>query len=227
MPKAGVIVIHSAEELLNKVEEYGFLPFFKNAIGGFSVEEMCPPELWFTDLEGPWEWKGPVAKSGKCIYGKFFGGKAGFVSREWIPDFVNCRRDGYDFDARCDDGLVFYKDKDLFETISEHDVILSKDLKEIRNYVKGGNKGFDTIITRLQMQSYICVADFVYMRDRFGKPYGWGVAQYTTPEHFFGYDYIASAYKTEPAVSKQKIIEYLKKLLPDATEEQILKFMKA
>ncbi len=218
-------MLRSADDLLDKVEEYGFLPFFKNSIPDFSIEEFCPTELWFTDLNGPWEWKGPVAKSGKCIYGKFFGGKAGFISKEWIPDFANYRRDGYDFDARCDDGLVFHKDKALFETIAEHDVILSKDLKEIRNYVKGGNKGFDTIITRLQMQSYVCVADFVYMQDKTGKPYGWGIAQYTTPEHFFGYDYITSAYKTDPKESKRKIVEHLKKILPDATEKQISKII--
>ncbi len=218
-------MIRSADELISRVEEYGFLPFFRNDIPGFSVEELCPPELWFTDLEGPWEWKGPAARSGRCIYGKLFCGKAGFVSKEWIPDLANYRRDGYDFDARCDDGLVFYKDKDLFETVAEHGVILSKDLKEIRNYVKGGNKGFETVITRLQMQSYVCVADFVYTRDKLGRPYGWGVAQYTTPEHLFGYDYIASAYKTEPAGSKCKIIEHLKIILPDTAEKQILKII--
>jgi len=219
-------MIYSAENLLNKVEEYGFLPFFKNGIPGYSVEEMCPPELWFTDKEGPWEWKGPVAKSGRCIYGKLFNGKAGFVSKEWIPDFVNYRRDGYDFDARYEDGLAFYKDKDLFDTIAEHEVILSKELKKIRNYCKGGNKGFDTIITRLQMQSYVCVADFVYAKDKCGKPYGWGIAQYTTPEHFFGYDYISSAYSTEPAVSRQKMIDRVKGVLPDAKEQQIVKLLK-
>ena len=30
--------------------------------------------------------------------------------------------------------------------------------------------------TRLQMQSYVCIADFVYMQDKYGRPYGWGVA---------------------------------------------------
>lgn len=219
-------MLRNADDLLKSVERYGFLPFFKNSIKGFSVEEMCPPELWFTELDGPWEWKGPVAKSGRCIYGKFFGGKAGFISKKWIPDFANYRRDGYDFDARCDDGIVFYKDKNIFETIAEHDVILSKELKKICNYVKGGNKGFDTVITRLQMQSYVCVADFVYMQNKFGEPYGWGVAKYTTPEHFFGYDYIASAYKLDPEESKQKIIEHLNKIMPDATEQQIMKIIK-
>lgn len=40
------------------------------------------------------------------------------MSREWIPDFANFRRDGYDFDARWDDGLASYKDKELYETIA-------------------------------------------------------------------------------------------------------------
>ena len=222
----GIKMLRSVDQLLEAVEEYGFLPFFKNSIKGFSVEEMCPPELWFTDLDGPWEWKGPAAKSGRCIYGKFFGGKAGFVSKAWVPHFANYRRDGYDFDSRCDDGLVFYKDKELFEAIAKQEVILSKDLKTACNYVKGGNKGFDTVITRLQMQSYVCVADFVYMQDKHGKPYGWGVAQYTTLEHFFGYDYVTSAYKTNPSQSKQKIIQHFKKLFASATEEQILKIIK-
>ena len=63
---------------------------------------------------------------------------AGYVSKEWIPDFVNYRLDSNNFDAQCDEGLVFYRNKDLFETIAEHEVVLSKNLKETRNYVKGG-----------------------------------------------------------------------------------------
>lgn len=218
--------LRSVEELLTAVEEYGFLPYFKNSIQGFSIEEMCPRELWFTELEGPWEWKGPAAKSGRCIYGKLFGGKAGYVSREWLPDFVNYRRDGYDFDARCSDGLAFYKDKELFESIWEYGVILSKDLKELRGYVKGGNKGFDTVITRLQMQGYVCAADFVYMRDKQGKPYGWGVAQYTTPEHFFGYDYVTQAYSTPPEESRARIVRHLESLLPNVPEKDILRLIR-
>ena len=58
-----------------------------------------------------------------------------------------------------------------------------------------------------------------------GRPYGWAVAQYTTPEHLFGYDYVTSAYKSEPKVSEEKMIAHLKKLLP-ATEVQIQKLLK-
>lgn len=133
---------HSADDLIAAVEQYGFLPFFRNEIHGFSVEELCPPELWFADdVDGPWEWKGPAARSGKCLYGKLFNKKAGFVSREWIPDFANFRRDGYDFDARWDDGLASYKDKELYEAIAGEGRMLSKRLKEALNYRKGGNTG--------------------------------------------------------------------------------------
>ena len=151
--------LHSADGLIAAVEQHGFLPFFRNEIHGFSIEELCPPELWFADdVDGPWEWKGPAARSGKCLYGKLFNKKAGFVSREWIPDFANFRRDGYDFDARWDDGLASYKDKELYEAIAGEGRMLSKRLKEALNYRKGGNTGFETCITRLQMQSYVCIA---------------------------------------------------------------------
>ena len=116
----------------------------------------------------PLKWK--IRRSGKCLYGKLFNKKAGFVSREWIPDFANFRRDGYDFDARWDDGLASYKDKELYEAITGEGRMLSKRLKEALNYRKGGNTGFETCITRLQMQSYVCIADFVYMQDRYGRP---------------------------------------------------------
>lgn len=219
-------MIRSIHDLLEAVEHYGFLPFFKHSLRGFSIEEMCPRELWFTDLDGPWEWKGPAAGSGRCIYGKLFGGKAGFVSREWIPDFLNFRRDGYDFDARCDEGLVYYKDKVLYEIVAEQGVLLSKELKELCHYGKGGNKGFDTVITRLQMQGYLCVADFVYQLDRHGKPYGWGIAQYTTPEHLFGDDLPRAAYRRDPAESKRRILAHLQSLLPEASEDGLWRLIR-
>ena len=219
--------LRSPEDIVALTNELGFLPFFASKIPGFSVEECCPPELWFSEnADGPWEWKGPAARSGQCVYGKFFGGKAGFISKEWFPDFANFRRDGYDFDARYEDGLAARKDKEVFDTITEHGTPLSKELKRLCDYRKGGNKGFDTVITRLQMQTYVTIGDFVYMQDKFGQPYGWGVAQYTTPEAQFGYDFVTSAYRKDPAESRADILAHLKSILPDSDETQLLKLMK-
>ena len=214
--------LKSAEDIVRLVQETGFLPFFANGIGGFSVEECCLPELWFADgVDGPWEWKGPAIRSGKCLYGKFFNGKAGFVSVEQFPDFANYRRDGYDFDSRCDEGLAPRRDQSVFETVAANKSLLSKDLKALCNYRKGGNTGFETIITRLQMQTYLCVADFVYLQDKYGKPYGWGVAKYSTPENLFGYEKISSAYRREPTDSLDRILGSLSHILPDVPVSQI------
>ena len=219
--------LKSAEDIIKLVEEIGFLPFFANGIEGFSVEENCPKELWFApDKDGPWEWKGPIARDGRCVYGKFFAGKSGFVSREWFPVLANYRRDGYDFDARWDDGLVSKKDKEVYDLIFKNGVIISKKIKSALNYKKGSNTGFETVITRLQMQTYVNTADFVYMKDKHGNQYGWGVAEYTTPEALFGEDYISKAYSQDPEKSRAEIIRHLEKTLKDPDAKTLNKLIK-
>lgn len=68
--------LKSPADIEARCAEFGFLPFFRCGIPGFSVEEMVAPEFWFTDEEGAWEWKGPVIREGHCAYGKFFARKA-------------------------------------------------------------------------------------------------------------------------------------------------------
>lgn len=219
--------IKSPDDILEIVSEIGFLPFFANDISGFSIEENIAPKYWFSaDTDGAWEWKGRLAKSGKCVYGKLFRGKAGFVSREWLPDLANYRRDGYDFEGFYEDGHANYKDKDVYDEIEKRGAVLSKELKRRLNYRKGGNKGFDAVITRLQMQTFVCVADFEYMRDKHGREYGWGVAKYTTPETIFGEEFVLSAYDRKPEESKMRIVGHLQKILPDVSEQHILRFIK-
>lgn len=91
------IIIERQEQLESLIQELGFLPFFKNVIKGFSIEEMTPPELLFGDdfENGPWQWKGPIIANWESAYGKFFQKKAGYVSLEWLPDFMNWRRSIY------------------------------------------------------------------------------------------------------------------------------------
>ena len=220
--------IRSPEDMEALVREWGFLPFFKNEIRGFSIEEHTPPELWY-DGDGewaPWDWKGPVARMGTCVYGKLFWKKAGFVSMEWFPDLANLRRDGYDFDARFDDELASYKDKEIFDTVQRHGSLQTGQLKKLCGYGgKDGKKGFETVITRLQMQTYITVADFDYATDRHGVPYGWGIARYSTPEAIFGYEAVTAAYCRTPEQSRRRLTAHLEKLLPHAGEKQIAKLL--
>lgn len=43
------IIIERQEQIEELIRKWGFLPFFKNSIEGFSIEKMTPPELLFGD----------------------------------------------------------------------------------------------------------------------------------------------------------------------------------
>lgn len=219
-------VIKTKRDMADAVERLGFLPFFPNSIPGFSVDDLADPAIWFNGGEGPWEWKGPVIQATGCAYGKFFEHKAGFISREWFCDFANFRRDGYDFDARYEDGLASFRDKELFELLDGNAPILTGPLKNLGDYRKDGKKGFDTIITRLQKQCYVVISDFKYLTDKQGKEYGWGVAEYSTPERVLGSDFTDHVYDRSPEESYQRVYEHLTKLFPEVGDDQIKKFLK-
>ncbi|MCR4839930.1 MAG: hypothetical protein K5848_00150 [Lachnospiraceae bacterium] len=222
--------IGSKEELIDAINELGFVPFFKNEIEGFSIEEHVADGCWYNDSVDSfwpvWEWKGPVIRQMKCAYGKFLKNKAMFVSPKWFPDFANFRRDGYDFDARYDDGLASFHDKELFELLDGMSPVVSKLLKQKGGYKKGGRTGFDTSITRLQKQCYVITSDFVYATDKLGNTYGWGVAEYSTPEKFMGKKFSGNVYKRTPEESYKRVVKQFKKILPGASQKEIEKILK-
>ena len=222
------INIRTKKNLTDAIEKFGFVPFFTNSIDGFSIEEHVMQDLWWNGADGwkVWEWKGPIIKELKCAYGKFFDKKAVFISKDWFYDFANYRRDGYDFDARFDDGLASYREKELYDLIKENEPITSKKLKVIGNYKKGGKVGFETLITKLQEKCYIITSDFVYLRDKNGNPYGWGVAEYSTPEKFFGKTFASKVYKRSPEKSYERIFNHLQDILPNADEKDIKRLLK-
>lgn len=77
------------------------------------------------------------------------------------------------------------------------------------------------MVTRLQMQGYVVTVNFEYATDKKGKPYGWGLARYATPEAAFGEAFTERVYQRSPEESRQKIETYLRQLLPWATARQI------
>jgi hypothetical protein len=232
--------VNSYIELERLVLKMGFLPFFRNNIPEFSVEDFTPGCLWFSDDEdGPWEWKGPVVRNWNCVYGKLFNKKAGFVSMEWFPELVNYRRSQYNFITN----PLEIQDKLIHETVIKHESLLSTEIKSLCGYAqrkkmtfpdtidstysadKAEKAGFETVITRLQMGTWIIVADFEYQYNKQGEPYGWGIARYTTPEALFGKDKIYASRHHSPEESKLRLTDYLTRLLPQATPAQILKII--
>ncbi len=218
--------LHTVDEAIEYIEQVGFLPLFKNEIPGFSLEERTVPEYWWSgDVEhDPWEWREIIARRGEIAYGKFFDKKAGFIAKEWVPAFVNYRRDGYDFDALWEDGKASARQRkimNLYADESEGSEYFSNDLKARAGFGKGGEKGFDGIITGLQMQMYLCVRDFRQRKNKMGEAYGWPIAVYMTPEGIWGYDYVTSAYSEKPDETASRIARHIADVYPVATPGQI------
>lgn len=210
--------IRTWHELVGWINDIGFVPLFKNEIPGFSVEEHTSDLFWWTDdpAQDPWKWRELIARSGEMAYGKFFGGKAGFISKEWFPHFANWRRNGYDFDSRWDEELASIRCKKIMDQFARRDELYSNELKQLAGFGTGCEKNFDGTVTELQMQTYLIVRDFRKRLNKKGFEYGWPISVYTTPEALWGYDYVTSAYRTAPEESGQLILSQLRRNFPQA-----------
>ncbi len=231
-------MITSKNKLHSLIQEWGFLPFFKHRVEGFSIEEHTPEELWFTDdrLAMPWEWKGPViTDQWDCVYGKFFRGKAGFVSLEWWADFANWRR------SLCPRESLPEEARHIMEVLEKNESMLSRELKKAcgfslarkKKYNMFGEEDteanrhngatFDRIINDMQMNCHVVTADFEYNYSRSGERYGWGVARYCTPEALYGED--AMHCERTPEESRQRILCHLASLFPHTNPKELEKLI--
>lgn len=219
--------LKSCDEMIDLVKKIGFLPLFHNEILGFSVEERTLATDWWTGKpeSDPWTWREIAAKDESIAYGKFFNKKAGFIAKEWFPYFANYRRDGYDFDARWEDGIASYRQKRIMDVFQDKKEMASHVLKEVAGFGKGGLKNYSGIVTELQMQTYLIVNDFRRKVSKKGLEYGMAISIFVMPEEQWGYDFIASAYQEEPEQSRERITKQLLIHFPDVTSTEIEKLI--
>ena len=214
--------VGSEEDLFRLTAGIGFLPFFKNEIPGWSLEENTAPAVWFTSNEGPWEWKGRLCRDRRLVYGKFFRGRAAFVSLTCFPDLCNWRRMGYDAEGYRDDGLMRHADGLILDALEKHGPSKGAFLKN----TSGVRKGFDGAVVRLQMLTFMIPRDFVYDLDRSGRPYGWGKALYDTPERHLGDGVVGASSRFSPRESLERMVRWLRGWMPDVGEEALRKALK-
>ena len=223
MQKAGRN-IHSQMGLMELIQEIGFLPLLDSGIRGYSAEEMVDEDCRYVVFPGGWDWplwkwKGPVVTEGDCVYGKFFAGKAGFISREWWPDFYNYRRSSRPAPG---EGSI---EETILLTLEECESLITRELRAACGFdgPKMRSK-FDGYITRLQMAARIVTEDFVYPRDKHNRQYGWGWSLLTTPERLLGRD--ACLCDRTPEESYERIRRQLRTICPEATDKQIDKMIR-
>ncbi len=217
----GITTLSALTKLIDTV---GFLPLFDTVIPGFSVMSATKYAGWWTgeDERDPWQWRALIAQKGEIAYGKFFSKKAGFVSKKWFPDFVNFRRDGYDFDARYEDGLARYAEKQIYDCFDNTRQIPSFRLKQMA----GVEKGFEGALTLLMMRGYLTTCGMVQKQNKKGMDYGWPCSLYTRAESLFGEAYVKSAYEKKPEASLKAILEHLSGILKGTEENTLLAFIK-
>jgi len=217
--------IHSCPELMECIQQVGFLPLLESGIRGYSAEGLLSEECRFIQFpDGSWEWplwqwKSSVVTQGNCVYGKFFAGKAGFISMDWWPDFYNWRRSKHPEPA--EDSI----EESILTILRENGSMIARELRKACDFTGPRMRSrFDGYIARLQMACYIVTEDFVYPRDQHGREYGFGWSLLTTPEQLLGVK--ACQCERTPEESYQRMAEHLSKLLPQATEKQIQKILK-
>ena len=216
--------IGSAAELMGLIDEIGFLPLLDSGIYGFSAEDIVDEDcryVVFSDggWDWPlWKWKGQIVTEMPCLYGKFFNKKAGFISKAWWPDFCNYRRSKFPLpESDSIEGTIL-------DTLRMTGSLITRELRAACGFNgKGMRSKFDGYITRLQMATYIVTEDFVYPHDKHGKEYGWGWSLLNTPEALYGKE--ACTCSHSPEDSFQRLVAQFKKILPEATEKQILRLI--
>lgn len=225
--------ISTREQLAEAVRNIGFLPFFSSGIAGFSLRDHIDPAVWFVDgVSGPWEWKADVG-----VYGKLLRGKAVFMTPEWYAIFACYRRDGYDLEGMYEDGLVPHGAMVIAEELGRGFApdsigiaptgmgVLSSDLR-VRTCMTDKSSGFDAIITQLQMKCFVLPTSFEYAIDRFGRPYGWGLARYELSDARYGKLIEKAEARYSPAEAKELLVKHVMEICPGVTSKQAEKLIK-
>ena len=218
-------MIQNATELMDYIQQVGFLPLLDSGIAGYSADEAVDPDCRYVLLDDGswdwplWEWKGPIVTESDCVYGKFFNKKAGFVSRSWWPDLYNWRRHSHPAPSP---GSI---EETILMTLREHGSMITRDLRRACGFTEPKMRSrFDGYVTRLQMACRIVTEDFVYPQDKHGKRYGWGWALLSTPEQLLGKE--ACHCDRTPEESMARMLDHLRRLLPRASEQQITRLIK-
>ena len=204
--------VNSAEALCEAIRGCGIVPFFENALPGYSIEEMTPGEHWFEDGSlGPWDWKIAAVQTGEVAYGKFLcGGKAAFATAECYRDLLNWRRAQPRYVLRP-------ADRQAYDAVCNAGSLTTRELRRICGLKKGR---MDTVCTRLEQQTRLVIGDFerVY-KGQFLEYSGWQLATLCRPEDLFEYD-LDAPFRT-PQESYDRLADRIRQTVPDATDAQI------
>lgn len=207
--------LKSPESMISAIQEIGIIPFSKNTIAGWSIQELTDPDFWFTtsDQLGPWDWKIEAVREG-IVYGKFIGRKSTFATVEFYRHLMNWRRSlpkyqipvGGKFKAKSlDDKLMQIFSPTLLALIRERESLDSSEIRplleelvppEARKRIGGHlekylipnikKQAVDFLLQFLDMGTWTVVGDITRVYRGPNCEYkGWQKNSITTPDLLF------------------------------------------
>ena len=207
-------MISSASEMEHAIREAGLIPFFRNVIPGYSIQELTKPGYWFDDGEdelGPWDWKIDCVLSGDIAYGKFLcGNKAAFATLPFYRELANWRRATT---QPTEDGKL------IMDYLNQHGSITIRQVRALLGVKKGAA---DAAVSRLQHQCLVVTGVIERVYNGPDHTYkGW-----QTPEALFGSDELLHTSNT-PEESLAFLKTHISSLSGDSlTPKQIQKVLK-
>ncbi len=226
LPRGAQNALTSPAQATEYILQRGMVPFFTGDVPGLSIEENTYRADWWCEIPeiDPWEWRKMLANQGRVVYGKFFGGKAGFVDIDLFPLFCAYRRDGYDFDTLYEMGRVSQRERAVMDAVG-WEVRHNADIRKRAGFGKDGYKGFERVTVKLQDKTYLIIRRFSQRLNKAGQPYGWTVAHLAAPEACFGEDFVKSKYALPRERVKALLMEQLTARNPDVPTAALEKML--
>ena len=223
-----ISTIEGFNEFCNEMRKIGFCLSGNNGEEVFSLKNHYSDNIDFHtgDINlDPWEWRIRAIKECDYIsYGKVFFNKAGWITTDWISNFISVRRYGKSFEELYQDGLMTQMEKQVYNLINT-DIRVS--VKDINIELGKSNKNLIAkALSNLQMKLLITICGETYKISNKGEPYGWPVTVFCTIEEKFGSEVSENAQNIEPDIAYSKIAEHIKKQNPNVTDKRIKAFIK-
>lgn len=220
--------INGFKDFSDEIHKIGFCLSGDNGEEIFSLRDYYSDDInYHTGDENldPWEWRIRAIKEYDNIsYGKVFFNKAGWITIDWITEFISVRRAGKSFDDLYQDGLMTYMEKQVYNLIEQNKRVSVYELNI--EFGKSNKNKISKALTSLQMRLLITICDEAFKISSKGIPYGWPTTVFCTIEEKFGSQITEKAKDIEPSVAYSKIAEHIKQQNPNASDKRMKAFIR-
>lgn len=222
--------IRGFDDFLRALHQVGFSVSGGRSGGGIGLQDHYASNIhWHTGADtDPWRWRMRVLDEYDDIaYAKVFLGNGGYITRAWYQDFLAVRRVGRDFQDFYEDGLLSAMARRAYRAVSEGGRLAYHEIKRAIGFEKGEESALQTALIHLQRNMLLTICGETQRVNRDGIPYGWSINVFTTPERFWGEDFIEEAGDMDSDESYAKIFARIREYNTSASDAEVRKFILA